>query len=386
MQQQVHPPDPAPGPGGRAGGVISVLQAVLAAVALWLPPSAGFAWQSDTPTSAVPAPSSHEGLDFTLFWDADAYANVAGGKTRGSATDSLLEAGMGLDTDGLGWWRGGTFAVALQAMASTHPSRYVGDLQTLSHLEAPNGRHVAQFWYAQSFGGSALLRAGIMDVNSFFDVNETAGLFANSSFGITPSITANVPTATYPDSAWGVMAGFGNDDDGWRAGVFQGNPADRSSALRQGAMFIAERNWRPAAHASRLNVGAWLRHAPAQAGRPERDWGVYANLEQSLPDRPDTSWFAQLGVSPGGANVVPVYLGGGVVWRDVSSLIGELGVAFAHSRIRHRADETSLEVTAVLPLLDGRVALQPDVQYIFHPAGIYPDALAIGLRLHFRLH
>lgn len=330
----------------------------------------------------IPLPPPHKGLSFSVHWDTDLYDNLDGGASRGYATDSVLSLGFGLDSGALGAWPGGQFALGLQTITSTHPSRYVGDNQGLSNLEAPNQRQVNQFWYSQAFGQS-LVRAGLMDLNSFFDTNDTASLFTNASFGITPTLTLDVPVATYPDPAWGVMARFGTPRKGWRVGLFQGNPEDRSSALKGGAMVVGERDWHPANEGGpQLGIGAWYRQAPADYGPPTSDWGAYANLEQSLPGHPDIRAFAQAGVSPGRVNTVPVYLGGGIRFHDVSAAISDLGFGFARAWIRDHTAETSLEATALVPLFGDSVALQPDVQYVFHPSGTYPNALAVALRLH----
>lgn len=356
----------------------------LLALTLFLAPL-GHAQDADKPTRLLPLPSPTEGVSFYLDWDADIFDTADGGVKRGYGTDSLLSAGMGLDTSKLGWWQGGQFAFGVAAIASTHPSEYAGDLQTLSNIDAPNRRQVSQLWYSQAFGGNTLLRAGIMDINSFFDVNDTATLFINSSFGITPTIPSNVPTATYPDSAWGLMARFGSEQSAWRVGLFQGDPVNRNTALKRGAMLIAERDWIATASGTRIGIGSWYRHAPTEAA-PTSDWGLYTNLEQPLPSNPDTILFAQLGLSPGDINPVPGYLAGGVRFTHVSGVVSDIGLGFARAWIRGRTPETSLEATVSIPLFDGALALQPDLQYILHPSGVHPNALVIGLRLHAALY
>lgn len=288
-----------------------VSTALFVAAVLALVPAIGVAQEANQNARVLPLPSPRQGLDFNLNWDADAYANVAGGARRGYATDSVVSGGMNLDTGVLGWWRGGSFALGLRAISSTHPSDYVGDLQAVSNLDAPNLRQVSELWYSQQ-SGQALVRGGIMDVNRFFDVTDAAGLFTNASFGITPTLTLDVPTATYPYPAWGLMTRLGSDTDNWRIGVFQGNPLARSSALHEGAMLIAERGWRNPAAGTHVALGAWYRQAPESAGGPTRDWGAYANLEHALPGHPDAVAFLQADVSPGRVNTVPAYLGAGV--------------------------------------------------------------------------
>lgn len=356
----------------------SCLAAVLAALTLLLSACPA---RADEPARLLPLPSPSKGVSFYLGWHADAFGDLDGGVKRGYATDSLLSVGMGLDTSELGWWQGGQFAFGVQAIASTHPSHYAGDLQTLSNIDAPNRRQVAELWYSQAFGDAALVRAGIMFLEKYFGVNETANLFINSSFGITPTLPADIPTAVYPDPAWGVMAHFGTDQDAWRIGLFQGDPVNRNTALKRGAMLIGERDWVASRSGTRIGIGAWYRRAPSEAP-PTSDWGAYANLEQPLPANSDTILFAQLGVSPSDINPVPAYLGGGVRFTNISGPIGEIGLGFARAWIRGHAAETSLETTVTIPLFDGALALQPDLQYILHPSGVHPNALVIGLRLH----
>jgi porin len=367
-----------------ARGICKACRALLLGAA-FLQPASVHAQDNDQSARMIPLPAPGKGLSFEANWDADVYANLDGGVKRGHATDDVFSFGFGLDTGALDLWPAGQFTLGLRMVASTHPSKYVGDIQTVSNLDAPNRRQVAEFWYSQA-ADAALVRGGIMDVNSFFDVNETASLFTNSSFGITPTITANVPTATYPNSAWGVMAQSGEAENAWLAGVFQGDPESRSSALRGGEMLIAERDWQAADGGTRLGAGAWYRHAPVASGPPKSDWGTYANLEQPLPDHPDTSAFVQIGASPREVNTVPAYLGGGIVLRSVSPAVSDLGFGFARAWIRSHSAETRAETTALLPIGKGYFALQPDIQYVFHPSGIHPNSLVVALRLHLTLY
>lgn len=360
---------------------------LLTCAMLCIIPLAAYAHQkSDDSARLIPLPSPRNGISFGLHWDTDIFDNLDGGIKRGYATDSVLSLGFGLDTEKLGWWRGGQFTLGLQAIASTHPSEYAGDLQTLSNLDAPNRRQIAELWYAQSLGDATLVRAGIIDMNRFFDVTDTAGLFTNSSFGITPSISFNVPTSIYPNYGWGAMVQFGHYENGWLFGVFQGDPVHRSTVFKQGATLISERDMRFGTGGPQIGIGAWYRRAPATAGQPESDWGTYALLEQPLPAHPDTSVFAQFGASPGAVNAVPVYLGGGIVFNNVTPAVSDVGLGFARAWIRDHAAETSLEATALIPLSEGEISLQPDMQYILHPSGIHPNALVIGLRLHVTLY
>lgn len=363
---------------GRLAAVIVMLGVALAGAGARAEEAGGHA-------RLLPLPAAPPGFSFDLHWDADAYDSLDGGLRRGYATDSVLSAGLALDTGALGGWKGGTFRLGLQAITSTRPSDYAGDLQTLSNLQAPDRRQIAKFWYSQQIGNS-LLRGGIMDMNAYFDVNDAAGLFPNSSFGIIPSISADVPTSIYPNFGWGLMARLGEERDDWLFGVFQGDPGNRASALQDGVTLIAERDWRNAPSGSHLGIGAWYRRVPPGAQLPASDWGAYANVEHALPRHPDVVAFLQLGASPGEVNTVPAYLGAGVNIRDVVPAVSQMGIGLARAWIRGRTAETSIEATALLPIGGSAFDLQPDLQYILHPSGILPNALVVGLRMHVTLY
>lgn len=348
-------------------------------------PARGLAQRNGKASRLVPLPSPHKGLSFNLHWDTDLYANAHGGARRGYATDSVAYAQFGLNTGALGAWQGGQFSLGLQAITSTHPSRYVGDLQTVSNLDASNQRHVAQLWYSQAFGNDTV-RAGLIDLNAFFDVTRAAGMFTNASFGITPSITANVPTPTYPNPSWGAMARLGKHSDNWQFGVFQGNPQQRSSALHEGSMVIAERGWSNARKRSHLGIGAWYRQVPASGGLPTHDWGVYSEFAHALPGNPHAAAFVQAGISPGQVNTVPAYLAAGVHFYDVSPVVTEWGIGFARAWIRGHSAETSVETTSLIPFDNSIFTLQPDVQYVIHPSGLLPNAVVFALRLHMAIY
>ena len=182
------------------------------------------------------------------------------------------------------------------------------------------------------------------------------------------------------------MAQLGSNENNWQIGVFQGNPSQRASALHDGTMLIAERGWRNSAAGSHLGIGAWYRQVPANGGPPTHDWGLYSNIEHPLPGHPDAVAFVQAGISPGRVNPVPGYLGAGIHFNHVSPIVSEWGVGFARAWIRGHSAETSVETTALIPFDNSIFALQPDVQYVFHPSGVLPNALVFALRLHMVLY
>lgn len=83
---------------------------------------------------------------------------------------------------------------------------------------------------------------------------------------------------------------------------------------------------------------------------------------------------------------MPAYFGAGVHFHNVSQAVSDVGIGLARAWIRGHAAETSLEGTTLIPISGSRFVLQPDVQYVLHPSGTYPNALAVALRLHLTLY
>lgn len=331
------------------------------------------------PAIQIPIPS-YRGYRLRLRWNSDLYDNVLGGRKRGYATDSVVTLNGSLSSSALGLWHGGHFAIGLQAISSTQPSRYVGDLQGVSNLAAKNQRQVSAFWFSQTIY-SGVVRAGIMDVNNFFDVSQAANLFTNASSGISPTLTADAPVPTYPNPSWGLMGRIGNKSEWSEVAIFEGNPLERSKIFGNGFYFIAEHDWIDTATGTRLSVGGWYRKSPVPASPPLSDWGAYSNFQTEICQFPRATFYTEIGVSPDTINQVPFYLATGITWNPKISWVSTVGIGMARAWIRHALAETSIETTALFPI-GNSVAIQPDIQYVLHPSGKYPRALMLGVRLN----
>ncbi|OIQ00823.1 MAG: hypothetical protein AUK35_01200 [Zetaproteobacteria bacterium CG2_30_46_52] len=57
-----------------------------------------------------------------------------------------------------------------------------------------------QFWYQHRLNETTSVLFGWHDLNAEFYVSDYAALFLNSSFGIGPEISGNVPTSLFPEA------------------------------------------------------------------------------------------------------------------------------------------------------------------------------------------
>ncbi|HEY2051259.1 MAG TPA: carbohydrate porin [Caulobacteraceae bacterium] len=363
-----------------------------------------------------PAPSP---LTFSAAYTLDLLANVAGGLQQGGSAPDLLKLSVGYD-GGLQGREGLSGLVSLeQTFGSSFTARDVGGLQDISLLEAPGAIRMYEAWVQQElFGGAAGVKAGFVDLNTTFDVQETAALFVNASHGTGPDLgdTGLNGPSIYPYTALAVT-GFYRPADGWTAqlGVFDAvaqDPNHRGAFVAvkfDGALIIGQVE-RRFGDTARVEAGAWTytsafpaldQFRPNGTPQPVRgNAGAYGLVEGRLLSKGDEgqglSGWVRLGLANGDINPVRDYLGAGLVWsgpmfgRDKD----EAGVALARAGLSEGASEaglmagrtisgaeTVLEATYRYVLKDW-LSVQPDLQYVIRPHGDdrIPNALVVGVR------
>jgi porin len=290
-------------------------------------------------------------------------------------------------------------------------SARVGDVQTVSNIEAVPAMRLFESWISKKFGGEDRwvdVRVGLMDLNSDFDSLTTPSLFVNSSHGIGPDLSRsgiNGPSI-FPVSALGARVDW-QPSKRWtfKAAVLDGVPGDPDHpkkfvairlSQRDGAMTIGEADYHLTDKAT-LTAGAWRYSAgvvPA-GGVPfhGHDRGFYAAIEGPVPVKGVDGWL-RAGAADPAAQIVDSYLGAGLVATGLipSRKDDRLGIAIAHAGIGTLARrtlglwpaETTVEISYQAKA-GNSFAVQPDLQYVRHPAAVarVPDALVVGLRLVF---
>ncbi len=402
---------------------------LVAVVALWLGAAPPLAAQgindptkpAPTPPTAPPAPGPPSPFTFTAAYTADLLDDLDGGARIGQGYVDLLKLSAAYD-GGLVGHEGLSGLVSLtHVFGSSFTASHVGGLQDVSASEAqPGDLRLYEMWLRQSFAdGRAGVKAGLIDINTTFDVQETAALFLNASDGIGPDLsdTGKNGPSDYPTPALAVTS-FYRPAEGWTAqlGVFDGvagDPAHRNDFVAvqfDGALIIGqvEKRWGDAA---RIEVGAWTYTSrfqplgqPLAAGAVRRlggNDGAYGLVEGRLLKAGDggLSGWVRLGLADGAINPIDSYMGAGLVYtglikgRDKD----EIGVSLMRAGLgsgardagalagREIGDaETDLETTYRFVFADW-LNIQPDLQYVISPHGDRnsPNALVGGVRFAF---
>ena len=342
----------------------------------------------------------------------DLLLNTQGGVSRqGRVLDKLDMSAVFMGDDH--GWPGFSAFVDLQATnASNFSSRVVGDGQTISNIDAPAGGRVMNAWIARVFGGTGGVKAGIIDLNTEFDVQATGAVFLNAAHGIGPDFSQsglNGPSI-FPSVGLGVV-GWWLPGDHWqlKAGLFEGAPGSPDHPGRTEISFSQDEGVLLTFEARNhltpdftIGAGTWHYTAaadaldPAIATRVSGNSGFYAIADGVLyaPDEGEKSGLSgwvRLGFADRRINAVDTTIGGGLVYTaPFARKADQAGVSFAYAHFDRAARalagltsaETTLEAT-YSAVLTSNFTLQPDIQYVMSP-GADPslsDALVVGTRL-----
>jgi porin len=353
---------------------------------------------------------AHAGMlraaDFGASWTGDFGSVVDGGLQRGTHHFGLVE----LTFDHA--WHFGARDVALHASAQHvygggFSERWVGDMQTVSNVDADDGTRVLQAWVDAVLTDSLSLKFGRYDLNSEFDAIEAGGLFLSSSQGIGPDIsqTGAAGPSIFPRTSLAVRLQYDAGGNGRVRGVALDVESDPDAEYSDtpftgGTMFAFEYEYGPVA--TTWKAGAWSftrTRAAIEETEREREYGVYASVEHRIAER--WSAYGRIGLANGAVSRVGKYVGAGIVSRDgvLPGHEDSIGLAVGHARngdpfrdamtadgVDTTAAETAVELTWRVPLGE-HVVLQPDLQYVFDPDTnpAIDDALVFMLRIELAL-
>lgn len=345
-------------------------------------------------------------IAFGASYIGDIESVVDGGVRSGTAWLGRADLTVAIDGQVVGLDGVAFFADLLATQPADFSGRFVGDGQTLSNVQADSAIRPFEAWIQARAGDETTVKAGLIDLNTEFDIQAIGALFLHSSHGIGPDFSqsgANGPSI-FPASSSAIVVRHTRGKLRLRAGLFDGVAGSlvdpRRSAIRfpgtRGALQVAEVEHRIGT-SGEVQLGAWRYTGRFDALDPRRpravSQGAYALVEGPIGRRID-GW-VRVGVADDRANLIGLYLGGGIAHGPEHSRIG---FAVAHARLGaparrtliagRTADraETALELTWARRLIDG-VVVQPALHYVLDP-GWNPgtrDAFVIGTRLRFTL-
>ncbi len=352
------------------------------------------------PLGRLPHPGGCVSVAPTYY--GEVFTNTRGGITSKDATQyqGLLELALTLDFEEMETPLLGKFFLLAQ---NTHgrglTEDFVGDTQVLSNIDSfKNIMQVSEYWW--EFGlldDDITVRLGKQDFNTEFVYIDTAADFVQSSFGLTPS--ASLPTYPNPAMAALVMMQL-NESLLLKVGVWDALAEGGSWGVsdNDSVLVASELEYQYALGGGKfpgvLSIGAGYLSGDEVSGTPFGDVHGYSLQFEQLLYRECMSGTAQglaifaayyprfsnapVLVNAIGDSFVAGFVYTGLVDGRDEDVLG-VGVAWAELFQGGTNEETVLELFYKAQLTRN-TSLQPDLQYIATPSGIYSDALAVGFR------
>jgi porin len=358
---------------------------------------------SDT-TSLIPEDKSTEHESFVsqqaftmeAGYLGDICTNMAGGIRKGTVFIGMANLKIGFDTRLAGLWGGGQFFANGAATHGQSPSeKLTGDFQVVSNIDAGDHIYLHELWYRHSFSRFEIT-IGLQDVNVEFAGSENGSQFINSSFGIPPIISDNIPAPVFPLTAPGITGKLLLSDAFTFVGaVYDGCPTAFEHNLYNtrwhlnpddGNLFMTELQWTGNITGNTATWKAGYYHhsglvqTDSETGEKtevfDQNYGFYFIVDQTVwkanEGNRNIGLFAQVAVSPPKINNHHFYLGGGITLNGISKRqAGDaMGIAFASAgfHLPDQKNETTLEFFYRKQISDN-LFVQPDLQYIIHPSG-----------------
>jgi porin len=350
-------------------------------------------------------------LEFSAQYTGDVLGLASGGLSTGTNYLDKLDLELSVDlAEARDAGAGRILVHGLYNNATTFSPDRVGDLQVVSNIDAAGGWRLFQFWY--EFGDANWsIKTGLYDLNTEFDVNETGGLFLNSSHGIGGEFGLsgiNGP-GIFPVSAFSLRTAIRFEPLTARVVVMDGVPGDpaKSSSNRielddeEGALMVYEVDM-PYAGSARAWLGYWRYSTEFETvdggGSGSGNDGWYIGTESALRlGSRLAGWFVRFGKADERFNLLKSYAGIGavVVGLFEARPADRFGIAVASARAgnpyrdhlsaageRASRHETTWELTYKIRVNE-HVSIQPDIQYVRNPS-LSPhldDAWVIGCRV-----
>ncbi len=392
--------------------------------------SGGEFWNSEAPLGSWLRRILPGSIQFEAAYTGEVFSNLSGGLRRETEYLDNLDVMFTFDVEQLFGWNGATFFFYGLGNNGGDPGPdNVGAAQGVSNIEAFDTWKLYEAWFEQNlFDDRFALRFGLYDVNSDFDVIETAGLFLNPSHGIGPDYSQsgkNGPSI-FPTTSLGARVKVQARDSLYiQAAVLDGVPGDPNNShgthiilgREDGLLVATEVTYQMESQNpgdepySKLAFGSWFYtksfddvqevdnfEDPVQR---TGDHGFYVLAERTLYREVDDpaqglAVFARFGVADTWINSFGSYTGFGWVYTGLipGRHKDQVGLALAHGRHGDRfqkgqaevgidvdVHETILEFSYRVQLTPW-LAVQPDVQLIVNPGSdpSVKDAFVLGTR------
>jgi len=326
-------------------------------------------------------------FNFNAYYISDIGRNFTGGIKTDNFYIGLVNLSLNIKL-----FKNGEFFIQAQNTHGNTPSRdIVGDLQVFSNIENGNHTYLYSVLYKQTFR-NLTATIGIHDLNSEFLNSECGGFFLNSSFGIQPNISWNMPVSIFPKNALGLVFKYQlTNNISIQNAIYDGNPGDLEDdkyniehsikPKEEGILNVSEfkyHHFKSETRQSCFKLGAVYHSAKFidynDSTLKNGNFGLYFITEQMV--NANNRIFAQIGWSPSNKNVNSYYGSLGYSFTNLGRKKENIaGLAVSYANYNKIYDNNSYNMGCYETALEAfyrfqinpYISLQPDVQYIINP-------------------
>lgn len=333
------------------------------------------------------------------------------GGANGEASEkgySLFHLGVTLDTEEANLWKGGKFFMLYQrkvGMGLSGSNNAMGDYFGFDGWNMPEVNHISEYWYQQSlFNGKLRMKFGKQNSNADFGYLNSGWDFMNVAFSVNPT----TPLPSFPDPPLGFMVEIKPKE--WlsiKEGIYSKNSCPFNITEIEYRSMIKKMP-------GRYMLGAWeMSDSNGYStinsfdgnglvyNNFNRNLGAYFNFEQMIykeqkdnpKDMQGLVFFGQTGISPSDKNDLNKYISAGLHYKGLIPKRDDdlAGIAVGSGNFAARlnnifyslggrtGNETVIEAFYRV-FITKWFYLQPDVQFIMNPGGMYDSSVAIGIR------
>ena len=289
-------------------------------------------------------------------------------------------------------FRGGEFYTQVMGIfGDKASSEYAGDLQVFSNIESDSRLFLYQCFYKQTFG-KFILKLGQMDMNADFSVSGYGSSLVNSSFGVIPTISLNMPVSIFSYLSAGISFKYlFSPRITVQTAFFDGDPGGYDNnrhnlnwrfSRSEGFFNISEIHYKTRSNLKQGKYKAGIfYHSKLSGNSNGPDFGYYIMGDQQITSEKNTiknglSIFFELSSAPSEESFIGSYYAFGLTYRGIFKNMNEdecslalasahLGRSFLSGNDEYLSNETALEFT-YKKFLSPNFVIQPDIQYIIN--------------------
>lgn len=357
--------------------------------------------------------SKREALLFEANYTSDFVDNLHGGIKTGTAYLGQINLAFTLNTKDFGMWKGGEFYIQIQNSHGATPSvKLVGDNQKFTNIENGNYTYLYELRYKHDFE-KLWINLGIIDLNSEFIVTEEGFSFINSSFGVIPTVSENIPLSIFPKNALGAMLNYSiSSKISFQISLLDGDPRNldedsynlkhkisKKEGLYYSGELIVSNQKSKYKLSGYFHSGNFIDVVDSLTIH-NHNYGFYAIADQYIYDFSESRklrGFVQIGYAPMNRNILDFYLGAGFnFYSPFKRKDDVVGIAFAYASLcndfyrlnsnSYKNYELAIECNYSFSI-NHHLTIQPNSQYIINPGMSVKlsNSWVTTLRLNFSL-